>query len=180
MIDDIRFRFVDTAGLRETDDRLEQMGIERTEKAVKEADIIIYMVEPSQEEFEMPELQPHQKLLKVVNKMDTTDVRTIADAIYISARYNDVDELRDALCGMVDYDGVYQGDVVVSNMRHAEALSRARHYIAKSKSSLTQNLSGELLAEDLRGAIDTIAEITGRITNDEVLGRIFSRFCIGK
>ena len=183
MIDDIRFRFIDTAGLHDTDDKLEQMGIERTERAIKEADIIIYMVEPSDTQLELPELDEHQKLLVVVNKMDTVEEEElgIEGAIYLSARYDDgTDALRDALCELVDIDGAYQGDVVVSNMRHAYALNDALRYIHHAKKAIAENLSSELLAEELRRAADSLGEITGRITNDHILQTIFSHFCIGK
>ncbi len=183
MIDDIRFRFIDTAGLHDTDDKLEQMGIERTERAIKEADIIIYMVEPSDTHLELPELDEHQKLLVVVNKMDTVEEEDlgIEGAIYLSARYDDgTDALRDALCELVDIDGAYQGDVVVSNMRHAYALNDALRYIYHAKKAIVENLSSELLAEELRRAADSLGEITGRITSDHILQIIFSHFCIGK
>lgn len=183
MIDDIRFRFIDTAGLRKTDDKLEQMGIERTEEAIKQADIIIYMVEPSQTELELPELDEHQKLIVVVNKMDTIEEEDlgIEGAIYLSARYDDgTDALRDELCELVDMDGVYQGDVVVSNMRHANAMSNALMYINHAKRAIAENISSELLAEEIRHAADSLGEITGRITNDDILATIFSKFCIGK
>ena len=183
MIDDIRFRFIDTAGLHDTDDKLEQMGIERTERAIKEADIIIYMVEPSDTHLELPELDEHQKLLVVVNKMDTVEEEElgIEGAIYLSARYDDgTDALRDALCELVDIDGAYQGDVVVSNMRHAYALNDALRYIYHAKKAIAENLSSELLAEELRRAADSLGEITGHITNDDILQTIFSKFCIGK
>ena len=102
-------------------------------------------------------------------------------AIYLSARYDDgTDALRDALCELVDIDGAYQGDVVVSNMRHANALNDALRYIHHAKKAIVENLSSELLAEELRRAADSLGEITGRITSDHILQTIFSRFCIGK
>ncbi|MBO5771691.1 MAG: tRNA uridine-5-carboxymethylaminomethyl(34) synthesis GTPase MnmE [Alistipes sp.] len=182
MIDDIRFRFIDTAGLHETDDQLEKMGIERTERAIKEADIIIYMVEPSQTQVELPELTEQQRALVVVNKMDTaTEEIGIEGAICISARYDDgTDKLRSALCELVNLDGIYKGDVVVSNMRHASALNDTLTHIHQAKSAIRNDISSELLAEDIRHAADALGEITGRITNDHILQTIFSTFCIGK
>lgn len=182
MIDDIRFRFIDTAGLHETDDQLEKMGIERTERAIKEADIIIYMVEPSQTQVELPELTEQQRALVVVNKMDTaTEEIGIEGAICISARYdNGTDKLRSALCELVNLDGIYKGDVVVSNMRHASALNDTLTHIHQAKSAIRNDISSELLAEDIRRAADALGEITGRITNDHILQTIFSTFCIGK
>ena len=98
VIDDIRFRFIDTAGLHDTDDRLEQMGIERTERAIRQAQVVLYMIEPSQKELEMPLLEADQTLLVVVNKMDMTDARDKESVIYISARDGEgIDALRRAV-----------------------------------------------------------------------------------
>ena len=181
VIDDIRFRFVDTAGLHDTDDRLEQMGIERTERAMRQAQIVLYMVEPLQSGVEMPQLAEGQQLILVVNKADTTSVRDIDDAIYISAREGEgVDELRRALRETVDTEGLYRGEVVVSNMRHFEALNRAHESMQAALSALEMGISEELLAEDIRSAITALSEITGRITSDDILKNVFANFCIGK
>ena len=181
VIDDIRFRFVDTAGLHDTDDRLEKMGIERTERAIRQAQIVLYMSEPSQSDVELPQLAAEQKVIVVVNKMDTTEKRDIEGAIYISARSGEgVDMLRKALRDTVDTEGLYRGDVIVSNMRHFEALNRAHHQLQAAITALNNGISEELLAEDIRGAITALAEITGRITSDDILRSVFSRFCIGK
>ncbi|MBO7221263.1 MAG: tRNA uridine-5-carboxymethylaminomethyl(34) synthesis GTPase MnmE [Alistipes sp.] len=181
VIDDIRFRFVDTAGLHDTDDRLEQMGIERTERAMRQAQIVLYMMEPSQVEFELPTLGSEQTLLLVVNKIDTSSERSVEGAIYISAREGEgIDELRNALRSTVDTEGLYRGEVVVSNMRHFEALSRAHSALTAAVSALDMGVSEELLAEDIRSAITALAEITGRITSDDILKNVFANFCIGK
>lgn len=181
VIDDIRFRFIDTAGLHDTDDRLEQMGIERTERAMREAQIILYMTEPSQQELELPKLSDGQRLLLVVNKMDTSDRRDVEGAIYISARDGKgIDKLRNALRSTIDTEGLYRGDVVVSNMRHFEALSRAHTSLQAALLALNMGISEELLTEDIRSAINALAEITGRITSEDILKNVFSHFCIGK
>ena len=181
VIDDIRFRFVDTAGLHDTDDKLEKMGIERTEKAIRKAQIVLYMTEPEQPELELPELDDEQTLLLVVNKIDTSSARDVEGAIYISAREGEgVEALRKALRDTVDTEGLYRGDVVVSNMRHFEALSRAHRDMTQAISALDFGISEELLAEDIRSAITALAEITGHITSDDILKNIFSHFCIGK
>ena len=181
VIDDIRFRFVDTAGLHDTEDRLEKMGIERTERAIREAQVVLYMMEPTQAELELPAISKEQTLLIVVNKMDISDIRDRKDAIYISAREGEgIDALRRALRNTVDTEGLYRGEVVVSNMRHFEALSRAHHDIEAALRALESGISEELLAEDIRSAITALAEITGRITSDDILRNIFSHFCIGK
>ncbi len=181
VIDDIRFRFVDTAGLHDTDDKLEKMGIERTERAIRQAQIVLYMSEPSQPELELPALSDEQTLLLVVNKMDMTSERDVEGALYISARDGEgVDALRHALRATVDTDGLYRGEVVVSNMRHFEALSRAHTSLRSAISALAMGLSEELLSEDIRSAINALAEITGRITSDDILKNVFANFCIGK
>ena len=181
VIDDIRFRFVDTAGLHDTDDKLEKMGIERTERAIRQAQIVLYMTEPQQSELELPELEDGQTLLLVVNKIDTSLSRDVEGAIYISAREGEgVDELRKALRATVDTEGLYRGEVVVSNLRHFEALNRAHNDMTQAIAALDYGISEELLAEDIRSAITALAEITGRITNDDILKNIFSHFCIGK
>ena len=181
VIDDIRFRFVDTAGLHDTDDRLEQMGIERTERAIREAQVVLYMTEPSQTELELPTISEEQTLLVVVNKMDTSDKRDREGAIYISAREGEgIDSLRQALRATVDTEGLYRGEVVVSDMRHFEALNRAHNHLGEALQALCNGTSEELLAEDIRYAINALAEITGHITSDDILHNIFSHFCIGK
>ena len=181
VIDDIRFRFVDTAGLHDTDDKLEKMGIERTERAIRQAQVVLHMMEPSQSELEIPQLTSEQTLLLVVNKMDTSSTRDVEGAIYISAREGEgVDELRKALRATIDTEGLYRGEVVVSNMRHFEALSRAHNNLGEALQALRNGISEELLAEDIRSAITALAEITGRITSDDILKNVFANFCIGK
>lgn len=181
VIDDIRFRFVDTAGLHDTDDRLEQMGIERTERAIRKAQVVLYMTEPSCQELQLPPLDDKQTLIVVVNKMDMSSERNVAGALYISAKSGyGVEDLRKALRDTVDTEGLYRGEVVVSNMRHYEALSRAHRSLADAIYALDGGVSEELLAEDIRLAINALSEITGRITSDDILRNVFSRFCIGK
>lgn len=181
VIDDIKFRFVDTAGLHDTDDRLEQMGIERTERAMRQAQIVLYVVEADNHTFELPKLTDKQTLIVVANKMDLSAERTIDGAIYISARNGEgVDMLRTALRNTIDTDGLYRGEVVVSNLRHFEALTRAHASLQAALAALDNGISEELLSEDIRSAITSLAEITGKITSDDILKNVFSRFCIGK
>lgn len=180
-IDDIRFRFVDTAGLRSSDDRLERMGMERTRRAIESAQIVIRMVEPEVKEIgPLPESEGKREII-VVNKIDRSGERNIPDAIYISAREGvGIDKLCRALRSTVDTDGVYRGEAVVSNIRHYDALQRARESIVKAQNGLAGGISSELLSEELRMATDALGEITGEITSDEILQNIFSKFCIGK
>ncbi len=181
VISGIRFRFVDTAGIRTTEDKLEQMGIERTLKAVSKAQIIINMCEPNGN-FESITINENQFEIRVVNKADTISKEEIADALYISARENiGIDALRTALANTIDTTNLYRGEAVVSNVRHYEALEAAYSALTAAESALANNISSELLAEDIRTAIHHIGEITGgTISSDTILHRIFSSFCIGK
>lgn len=180
VIDGIRFRFVDTAGIRATDDKLERMGIERTLKAVEKAQIIINMCEPTGG-FEQITLTESQFEIRVVNKADTVTEQNL-DALYISARENiGIDALRSALASTIDTSNLYRGEAIVSNLRHYEALEAAYAALSAAADALANNISSELLAEDIRIAIHHIGEITGgTISSDSVLQRIFSSFCIGK
>ena len=180
VIDGIRFRFVDTAGIRATDDKLEKMGIERTLKAVEKAQIIINMCEPTGE-FEQISLTESQCEIRVINKADTVTEQNL-DALYISAREDiGIDTLRSALANTIDTSNLYRGEAIVSNLRHFEALGAAYTALTAAADALANNISSELLAEDIRIAIHHIGEITGgTISSDSVLQRIFSSFCIGK
>ncbi|MBQ7856217.1 MAG: tRNA uridine-5-carboxymethylaminomethyl(34) synthesis GTPase MnmE [Alistipes sp.] len=179
VIDDVRFRFIDTAGIRKTDDLLEQMGIDRTLRAIERADIVVNMKEPDGD-FEPLALQEGQTEIRVVNKADTTTQRR-EGAIYISARDGEgVEQLCDALRDTVDTEALYRGDAVVSNLRHYEALSAANEALDSAVQALSAGISSELLAEHIRTAISALGEITGEITSDTILQSIFSSFCIGK
>lgn len=226
-IDGIRFRFLDTAGIRATDDRLERMGIERTFASLARARIILCLSDAAQpagkkslsdqqtphretqpssgttsgtdlrseikhhsEAEAFPEVtalcklepQSDRTVLHVVNKIDCVpDAPRPADAICISAKNGDgMDRLRKALRDAIDTSALYHGDAVVSNNRHAEALTAAREALARALNGLTDGLSADLLSEDIRQALHHLGTITGQITTDEVLHNIFSKFCIGK
>ena len=179
-IEGIRFRFIDTAGLRTTDDTLEQMGIVRTLKAVGQAQIIISMAEPNGS-FEDIDTADNQTVIRVINKCDTTDTQSVADVLYISARNNSgIDNLLTALRNCVDTTALYRGEPVVSNLRHYESLCHAFDALTAAQSALQNSVSSDLLAEDIRTAIHHIGCITGSITSDTILHSIFSSFCIGK
>ncbi|HIW52249.1 MAG TPA: tRNA uridine-5-carboxymethylaminomethyl(34) synthesis GTPase MnmE [Candidatus Alistipes excrementipullorum] len=180
-IDGVQFRFVDTAGIRTTDDRLEQMGIERTMKALREARIVIQMIEAGCSGFEPVAVGDGQTLIVVANKADRSDDRSVNDAIYISAKSGDgVDELRARLRSTVDTERIYAGETVVSNARHFAALQRASEALTRAMTALHSGLSGELLSEEIREVLQHIGEITGDVTSDDILKNIFSKFCIGK
>ena len=179
-IDGILFRFIDTAGLRTTDDQLEQMGIERTRKAVEKAQIIIYMTEPNTP-FEDIQTTNTQTVISVVNKSDTITTLPNDTLLYISARNGDgVERLRNRLRDSIDTTALYRGDTVVSNLRHYEALTVASEALDEALAALATGISTELLSEHIRTALTALGEITGHITSDTILQSIFSSFCIGK
>jgi len=187
-LDGIRFRFVDTAGIRSTDDRLERMGIERTLQRIAQARIVIRLLDAGTftgtvppPDFDLPE---GCTLLTVLNKTDLHPELVIPhDVIGLSARNGDgLDALRHALLQTVGADSVYQGQTIVSNGRHFEALTDAHSALSRALSGLHEGLSSDLLSEDIRQVIQHIGEITGRgvILSDEILENIFSKFCVGK
>ena len=189
-IDGVLFRFIDTAGLRTTDDQLEQMGIDRTHRALEQARIVIAMVDAGTDsdshESEPITVTAEQTLIRVVNKIDkcaaTVDRgATDRDTIYISAKSGEgVDSLRRQLRATIDTERIYAGETVVSNSRHYEALERASQALRQARQALHDGLSGELLSEELREILHHLGEITGEVTSQDILTNIFSKFCIGK
>lgn len=188
-IDGVLFRFLDTAGIRATDDRLEQMGIERTMESIRRARIIIRMIEAGdiaggRIEDSMPGVRKDQTLLTVINKLDLHPDTTLpTGAIGLSAKRGEgIDALRRALRKAVPTDELYHGDAVVSNSRHHTALVEAHTSLAQALDALDAGLPTDLLSEEIRDVIRHLGEITGRgsITPDEILKNIFSNFCIGK
>ena len=185
----ITFRFIDTAGIRQTTDQVEQIGIERTYAAISKARIVIWIVdeEPSQEELsKMQKLTENKKLIIVRNKIDKTENKSFTlvkiPLIEISAKHNqNIDQLEQAIYQAADIPTLSDTDIIVTNARHHEALVRAQGHLQRVLDGLAQQLSGDLLSEDLRLTLDTLSEITGgQITPNEVLGNIFTNFCVGK
>ena len=185
----VLFRFLDTAGIRPTDDRLEQMGIQRTMSSIERARIVIHMVDASTLTGPVPApdfpLRPGQKHLTVVNKTDKAPAawQLPEGVVGISAKHGEgIDALCDALRESVDTEALYHGDPVVSNSRHYEALSAAREALGEALEGLAHGLPTDLLSEEIRQVITHLSAITGRgaIAPDEILQNIFSKFCIGK
>ena len=185
----ITFRFIDTAGIRQTSDHVEQIGIERTYAAIEKARIVIWMIdeEPSQEELiKIKKITENKKLIVVRNKIDKAENKPFTLAkiplIEISAKHGKhITNLEQAIYEAADIPTLTDTDVIVTNARHYDALTRAHGNIQRVINGLQQQLSGDLLSEDLRQATDTLAEITGgQITTNEVLGNIFKNFCVGK
>ena len=184
------FRFIDTAGLRHTDDTVERMGVERAYRKIDQANVVIYVLDATSlsaacqarfEEFRSK--YGGKRLVVVLNKVDefSGELPAFAQgAIPISARTGfGLDALRQRLT-----DFVGPGDVsdrtIVTNARHYDALVRAARAVDCVKEGLAGGISGDLLSVDIRQAISCLAEITGDITDDDILGAIFSKFCIGK
>lgn len=231
VIDGVRFRFIDTAGIRATDDRLERMGIERTRAGIARARIVVRLVDattltpadssrteaasnpfhahsataaesPTAPEgtaaatsrdaheggatLRLPEpeftLRPEQRLLTVVNKLDMCPGVTLPEGVIgISAKQGEgIDLLRHRLREQVDTAALEQGDTVVSNGRHYEALTAAERALEEALRGCDAMLTADLLSEEIRQVIFHLGTITGQITTDEILGNIFSKFCIGK
>jgi tRNA modification GTPase len=188
----IGFRFIDTAGIRETVDVVEKIGIERTFEKIEKARLIIYLFDGM--EFDKTELAliqkkyPNKQLLPICNKMDLLSpdqkekiTSEIPNVLFLSAKFKEgIPELEAKLLSLVD-SGALSGDTsIVTNSRHYDALLKALEEIQKVKEGLDMELSSDLMAIDIRQALYHLGEITGSVTTDDLLGNIFSNFCIGK
>ena len=193
VIDGINFRFTDTAGLRETEDIIESKGIEKTKEKINNARILIYLFDSNDTTFN--EINSDMKSFKredlsvllVRNKVDLQNTNQSLinqlekfEIIEISANHIDsVSSLKKRLVNEINILNPYT-DTVISNSRHYEALMKALKAIKEVNMGLKSDISGDLLSVDIRKSIEHLAEITGEITNDDVLGNIFANFCIGK
>ena len=169
-INGVQFRFIDTAGIRQTNDAVEQIGIERTYQTIDKARIVLWLIDatPSQEEFE--------------------DITLSEDAsrfphIAVSAKFGiNIEALESLIYEAAQIPEIKESDIIITNARHYEALLHAQNNLSRVIAGLNNQLSGDLIAEDLRLVLSDLAEITGQgqITPNEVLGNIFQHFCIGK
>lgn len=197
----ISFRFIDTAGIRDTHDRIESIGIERTMKKISQADIILMVIDPTAPTDQYTDLAPKilplcegKTVIVVVNKSDITAAASSSTIdssstynhinikqIHISAKTGDgTDKLRSLLCSCSGVDTATDG-VIISNLRHLSALQSALADIHRVISGLASGLPSDLISQDLRSCLYHLGEITGgEIQTDEVLGNIFKHFCIGK
>lgn len=189
----ITFRFIDTAGIRTTSDEIEKLGIERTFKKLHEASIVIWMVDsqPSADEISnILDLCQDKSLILTTNKCDQEDIdidnslikNTKSRILHISAKFGThIEDLEQALYQSANIPEITENNVIVTNLRHYEALTRSEAGISRVIEGLNNDLSGDLLSEDLRDCIHSLAEIVGgEVTSNEILGNIFSHFCIGK
>lgn len=205
LIDGITFRFIDTAGIRKTDDVVENIGIERTYQKMEEAKIVIWLLDaqPTEAEIEdMKEKNQGKKLLMVFNKIDeisfdkavlssdensqTSTSISLSDEnvsiLNISARTGEnVSGLEQALVKAADIPEITENDVIVTSARHYEALLRADESLSRVLESMDMGMSGDIIAEDLKMVLEELGEITGgQISSQETLNNIFKHFCIGK
>ena len=179
----ITFRFIDTAGIRQTTDEVEQIGITRTYATIDKARIVLWLIDTKPSPDEIKDMQhrcENKSLIIIQNKIDKTS-GDFAE-IKISAKMGEgIDALEEAIYKAADIPEITENDVIVTNARHYEALTRAQASIQRVIDGMQMQLSGDLLSEDLRQALDTLSEITGgQITPNEVLGNIFKHFCVGK
>ena len=177
------FRFIDTAGLRQTNDAIESMGIERSRQAAQKAAVIIHLQDASEPVSILSELQEisEKKIIQVYNKVDLIPTfQPAAGTIAISAKNGNIDLLRQQLVDFAAEQCDMHNTVTISNTRHYEALLRAREAILRVKDGLLMQISGEFLSMDLQDCLTALGEITGQISSQEVLNNIFSKFCIGK
>ena len=185
----VTFRFIDTAGIRQTTDEIEQIGINRTYAAIEKARIVLWLIdtEPSTEDInDLTKRTENKKLIVLKNKSDKNDNNSYnlfnLPFIAISAKFGTgIEALEQAIYEAADIPTLQEGDIIVTNARHYEALTLAHSHLQRVIDGLQQQLSGDLLSEDLRLTLDTLSEITGgQITPNEVLGNIFNHFCVGK
>ena len=186
LLNGVLVRLTDTAGIQHTHDRIEQLGIERSLQALRKAHIVIELLDSTdpQPVVDEDELGERQVLLRVYNKKDiriqNSEFRSQKSEISISAKNGDIQPLLTRLEEEVGRLTQHSDSVLVSNIRHYEALCRAAEALVSVREGLEDGLSGELVAMDLHDALDALGEITGQVSSQEVLNTIFERFCIGK
>ena len=185
------YRFIDTAGLHATDDKLEQMGIERTAQALCKARIILWLTDNEESSIadDLVGFTPadDQKIYRIITKIDLcTETNPATEqeeypTIRLSAKTGEgVEQLLSVLRSLADATAAYKGDVIISNRRHYNALHQAGNALIAAITALQDNTPTDLLSEDIRLAIHHLGTITGEITSDDILKNIFSHFCIGK
>jgi tRNA modification GTPase len=192
-IDGILFRLIDTAGIRENAEEIEAMGIERSKEKIRQAAVVLCMadstVDGSLEEVlqwaqEIRETYPDKKVLVLANKADMNSIhtaRSLSGVEEISAKEGKgIDELKKELVAQVVGDFSLANDTIVSNARHYDALRRTAESLEKARFGLENNITADFVAMDIRQAMYDLGTITGDISTDDLLGNIFSKFCIGK
>lgn len=192
ILDGIAFRFIDTAGLRDTVDTIESMGVERTREKMKQAALILYLVDVSGTGIDDTDIEEAEvkKLgipyIMIGNKIDRAGEKQMEvfrnrSMVMISAgSKTNIEALKKEIVGRFNVNEIKGGDVVITNLRHYTKLKEASESLTHVAEALQNNVTGEFLAQDIRVALNAMGEITGAITTDDLLGEIFSKFCIGK
>jgi len=213
VIEGIGFRFIDTAGIRETKDVVESIGIQKTFEKIEQAQVVLYLVDGSQltansnldsfitEIGKIKNQYPQKALIVIINKKDTLSEAALKDinnrliayqqelstanrqlsSIFISAKNKEgIDDLKNQLLSFVNTGALRNNETIVTNTRHYDSLLKALEEIQKVQWGLQSGISSDLMAIDIRQALYYFGEITGQVTNDELLGNIFANFCIGK
>ena len=187
----INFRFIDTAGIRDTEDIVEAMGVERTHEKIRLAKLIIYLVDPEQDMEDIHKQIAYLNDLKIpylalFNKMDLLTgslKRSLADLdlVYISALNKEgIEELKDHILNKINLQKISADDVLVSNIRHLEALQKTQESLNRVLENIDNPVTSDFLAMDIKQALYYLGLITGQVTTDDLLETIFSKFCIGK
>ena len=192
-IDGIRFRFIDTAGIRNTKDEIEKIGVEKALEKLKNSAIYIYLFDSTEMDMndvkvELESFSTTSSQLIVANKIDKASksvLNTIKNSalpvLSISAKKKEsIDQLKKSLLDLAGKEALDKNQLIVTNSRHYDILLKSLEEIIKVQNGIDQNLSGDLLAIDLRQALYYLGEITGKVSNDDLLGNIFANFCIGK
>lgn len=183
VLEGVLFRFIDTAGMRQTDDRIESLGIERSRQAAQKAAIIIHLqdaIHPTDTLSQLTDIQD-KTIIQVFNKVDLVPEFVACDkCICISAKNGDIGAIKQELIRLASEQYDTRNAVTISNTRHYEALVHAQDAIRRVQDGLAMHISGEFLSMDLQDCLTALGEITGQITSQEVLNNIFGKFCIGK
>jgi tRNA modification GTPase len=192
-IDGIRFRFIDTAGIRNTKDEIEKIGVEKALEKLKNSAIYIYLFDSTEMDIndvkvELDSFSTTSSQLIVANKIDkasksvlNTIKNSVLPVLSISAKKKEsIDQLKKSLLDLAGKEALDKNQLIVTNSRHYDILLKSLEEIIKVQNGIDQNLSGDLLAIDLRQALYYLGEITGKVSNDDLLGNIFANFCIGK
>lgn len=197
-IDGVAFRFIDTAGLRDSFDVIESIGIQRTYQKIKQAAIVLYLFDVSEttfeeitetiREFKEKFQDDNQHIILVANKLDLIEEipnyfpdLVEMETVFVSAKRNqNIHLITDSLMKFVTMQSQEENQTIVTSARHYEALLRTSDALQDIRNGIDQKLSGDLLAFHLRDALFHLGSITGEVTNNEILEEIFSKFCIGK
>ncbi|MGB1038010.1 MAG: tRNA uridine-5-carboxymethylaminomethyl(34) synthesis GTPase MnmE [Bacteroidia bacterium] len=183
----IQFRLIDTAGLRDSTDTIEQIGVGKTKEHMDKAELLIYLFDlssstPDELSLELNELPQVGQTILVANKVENTDYETTEwpeNTVFISAKNQNIDTLMSELSRVASH---YElgNETIVNNARHADALAKSSESLQKVLDGLDTGLTSDMVALDIRNSLHQLGLITGEVTNDEVLDSIFTRFCIGK